>query len=98
MFGDYISVYDIQQAVADGATVPIYYESRIAKLGLLEKELPNLDEEFEDLTEQEEEETKERLKTKWAASKYDDRIALVAKIHHFERRREAISGKAMVCV
>ena len=102
VFGDYISVYDIQQAVADGATVPIYYESRIAKLGLLEKELPNLDEEFEDLTEQEEEETKERLKTKWAALEAlvgdDDRIALVAKdlVDHFERRREAISGKAMV--
>ena len=56
VFGDYISVYDIQQAVADGATVPIYYESRIAKLALLQAELPKLDEEFEDITEGEEEE------------------------------------------
>ena len=102
VFGDYISVYDIQQAVADGATVPIYYESRIAKLGLLEKELPKIDEEFDELTEQEEEESRERLKTKWAALEAlvgdDDRIALVAKdlVDHFERRREALSGKAMV--
>jgi type I restriction enzyme, R subunit len=102
VFGDYISVYDIQQAVADGATVPIYYESRIAKLGLLEKELPKIDEEFEELTEREEEETRERLKSKWAALEAlvgdPKRIALIAKdlVEHFERRREALSGKAMV--
>jgi type I restriction enzyme R subunit len=102
VFGDYISVYDIQQAVADGATVPIYYESRIAKLGLLEKELPKIDEEFEELTEREEEETRERLKSKWAALEAlvgdPKRIALVAKdlVEHFERRREALSGKAMI--
>ncbi|MBU6277090.1 MAG: type I restriction endonuclease subunit R [Planctomycetes bacterium] len=102
VFGDYISVYDIQQAVADGATVPIYYESRIAKLGLLEKELPKIDEEFEELTEREEEETRERLKSKWAALEAlvgdPKRIALIAKdlVDHFERRREALAGKAMV--
>jgi type I restriction enzyme R subunit len=102
VFGDYISVYDIQQAVADGATVPIYYESRIAKLGLLEKELPKIDEEFDELTETEEEETRERLKSKWAALEAlvgdPKRIALIAKdlVEHFERRREALSGKAMV--
>ena len=102
VFGDYISVYDIQQAVADGATVPIYYESRIAKLGLLEQELPRIDEEFEELTEREEEETREKLKSKWAALEAlvgdPKRIALVARdlVEHFERRREALSGKAMV--
>ena len=102
VFGDYISVYDIQQAVADGATVPIYYESRIAKLGLLEAELPRIDEEFEELTESEEEETREKLKSKWAALEAlvgdRKRIALVADdlVQHFERRREALSGKAMV--
>lgn len=102
VFGDYISVYDIQQAVADGATVPIYYESRIAKLGLLEKELPKIDEEFDELTEQEEEDSRERLKTKWAALEAlvgdPKRIAVIAKdlVEHFERRREALSGKAMV--
>jgi type I restriction enzyme R subunit len=102
VFGDYIAVYDIQQAVADGATVPIYYESRIAKLGLLEKELPKIDVEFEEITEGEEEEKKQRLKSKWAALEAlvgdPKRIAMIAKdlVDHFERRREALSGKAMV--
>lgn len=102
VFGDYISVYDIQQAVKDGATVPIYYESRIAKLGLLEKELPRLDAEFEELTEEEEENTREKLKTKWAALEAlvgdPKRIALIAKdmVEHFEQRQEAVRGKAMV--
>ena len=67
VFGDYISIYDIQRAVADKATVPIYYESRIAKLGLNTAELPQLDAEFEEITEGEELTHKEKLKTKWAA-------------------------------
>ena len=67
VFGDYISVYDIQRAVEDKATVPIYYESRLAKLELNETEMPKLDEEFEEVTEGEEVERKEKLKTKWAA-------------------------------
>jgi len=102
VFGDYISIYDIQRAVADGATVPIYYESRIAKLSLNESELPHLDEEFEELTEGEEEGRKERLKTKWAALEAlvgdPKRIALIARdlVEHFERRQEAIDGKAMI--
>jgi type I restriction enzyme R subunit len=102
VFGDYISVYDIQQAVADGATVPIYYESRVARLGLLEGELPRIDEEFDEITEGEEEEKKQRLKSKWAALEAlvgdPKRIALIAKdlVEHFERRREALAGKAMV--
>ncbi len=66
MFGDYISVYDIQRAVQDGATVPIYYESRLAKLALDEAERPKIDPEFEEVTEGEEVERKEKLKTKWA--------------------------------
>jgi type I restriction enzyme R subunit len=105
VFGDYISVYDIQQAVADGATVPIYYESRIAKLALLQAELPKLDEEFEDITEGEEEERKAKLKTKWAALEAlvgdHERINLVAQdlVDHFEKRSEAMPGKAMaVCM
>ncbi len=64
VFGDYISVYDIQRAVADGATVPIYYESRLAKLELKESERPRIDPEFEEATEGEEVERKEKLKTK----------------------------------
>ena len=66
VFGDYISVYDIQRAVEDGATVPIYYESRLAKLELNESERPKIDPEFEEATEGEEVERKEKLKSKWA--------------------------------
>jgi type I restriction enzyme, R subunit len=102
VFGDYVSIYDIQQAVADGATVPIYYESRIAKLGLLEAELPRIDEEFEEITEGEEEETRQRLKTRWAALEAlvgdPKRLEIIAKdlVAHFERRQEILPGKAMV--
>ena len=102
VFGDYISIYDIQRAVADGATVPIYYESRIAKLSLNQAEVPKLDEEFEQITEKEEEITQEKLKTKWAALEAlvgnPKRIGLIAKdlVDHYERRLEGLEGKAMV--
>ena len=102
VFGDYISIYDIQRAVADKATVPIYYESRISKLSLNAAELPKIDEEFEEITEGEELTKKEKLKTKWAALEalVDDpkRIALVAAdlVAHFEKRVEAMDGKAMI--
>jgi type I restriction enzyme R subunit len=102
VFGDYISIYDIQRAVADKATVPIYYESRIAKLSLNAAALPKLDAEFEDITEGEEIAKKEKLKTKWAAVEAlvgdPKRIALVAAdlVAHFEKRSEAMSGKAMI--
>jgi type I restriction enzyme R subunit len=102
VFGDYISIYDIQRAVADHATVPIYYESRIAKLGLNASELPKIDAEFEAITEGEEQTRKEKLKTKWAAVEAlvgdPKRIALVAAdlVAHFEKRLEAMDGKAMV--
>src|SRR6266496_3654843 len=62
VFGEYISVYDIQRAVADGATVPIYYESRLAKLELKGSERPKIDPECEEVTEGEEVERKEKLK------------------------------------
>ena len=102
VFGDHISVYDIQQAVADGATVPIYYESRLAQLALDEQERPTIDAGFEDVTEGEEVDRRERLKTKWAQLEAivgaEKRIALVAQdiVEHFERRLEAMDGKAMV--
>ncbi len=102
VFGDYISIYDIQRAVADKATVPIYYESRIAKLGLNASELPKLDAEFEEITEGEELTKKEKLKTKWAALEAlvgdPKRLALIAAdlVAHFEKRTEAMDGKAMV--
>jgi type I restriction enzyme R subunit len=102
VFGDYISIYDIQRAVADKATVPIYYESRIAKLGLNAAELPAIDEEFDEITEDEELSRKEKLKTKWAALEAlvgdPKRVKLIAAdlVKHFEKRVEAMDGKAMV--
>ena len=66
VFGDYISIYDILHSVEDGATVPIYYESRLAKLALAEHEKPNIDPDFEEATDGEEVERREKLKTKWA--------------------------------
>jgi type I restriction enzyme R subunit len=102
VFGDYISVYDIERAVKDKATVPIYYESRLAKLALDEKERPRIDPEFEELTEGEEVERKEKLKSKWAQLEAvvgsDRRVKLVARdlVDHFQSRLEAMEGKAMV--
>jgi type I restriction enzyme R subunit len=102
VFGDYISVYDIQRAVADKATVPIYYESRISKLSLNAAALPGIDEEFDEITEGEELTKKEKLKTKWAALEAlvgdPKRIKMVAEdlVKHFERRVEAMEGKAMI--
>jgi type I restriction enzyme R subunit len=102
VFGDYISIYDIQRAVTDKATVPIYYESRVAKLGLNASELPKIDKEFEEITEGEELTRKEKLKTKWAALEAlvgnPKRIDLIAAdlVKHYERRLEAMEGKAMI--
>ena len=98
----YISIYDIQRAVADKATVPIYYESRISKLALNQAALPEIDEEFDEITEGEEDAKKQKLKTKWAALEAlvgdPKRIALVAAdlVQHSERRLEAMDGKVMV--
>jgi type I restriction enzyme R subunit len=102
VFGDYISVYDIQRAVHDGATVPIYYEGRLAKLELRESERPKIDPDFEEATEGEEVERKERLKSKWAQLEAvvgaEHRLRLVAQdlVDHFEERLAAMDGKAMV--
>ncbi|MFO1421250.1 MAG: HsdR family type I site-specific deoxyribonuclease, partial [Candidatus Competibacteraceae bacterium] len=104
VFGDYISIYDIQRAVADGATVPIYYESRLAKLELKASERPKIDPEFEEATEGEEIERKEKLKSKWAQLEAvvgsENRIQLVARdlVEHFENRLSVMDGKAMVVV
>ena len=102
VFGDYISIYDIRRAVEDQATVPIYYESRLARLALDESERPNIDPRFEEATEGEEIDRKERLKTRWAQLEAivgaEKRLALVARdvVSHFEQRLEAMEGKAMV--
>ena len=102
VFGDYISIYDIQRSVEDGATVPIYFESRLARLALDEGEKPNIDPDFEEATEGEEVERRERLKTRWAQLEAvvgtERRLKLVAQdiVDHFEQRLEAMEGKAMV--
>ena len=102
VFGDYISIYDIQRAVEDKATVPIYYESRLAKLNLNERQRPSIDPDFEDVTEGQESAVKEKLKTRWAQLEAvvgtDTRLALIARdiVSHFEARLEALEGKAMV--
>ena len=102
VFGDYISVYDIQRAVEDRATVPIYYESRLAKLALDERERPRIDPGFEEATEGEEVDRKEKLKTRWAQLEAvvgaEQRLELVAEdiVAHFEQRTEAMDGKAMI--
>lgn len=102
VFWDYIDVYDIARAVEDQATVPIYYEARLAKIALLDSEKPKLDEEFEEITEWEETTGKEKLKSKWAKLEAmvgtEKRLELVAKdiVNHFEKRLETIEGKGMI--
>ncbi|HEY5610213.1 MAG TPA: type I restriction endonuclease subunit R, partial [Thermoanaerobaculia bacterium] len=102
VFGDYIDVYDIQRAVEDKATVPIYYESRLAKLDLDEAEKPTIDPEFEEVTEGEEVQRKEKLKTKWAALEKivgsEKRLRLIADdfVNHWESRLAVMNGKAMI--
>ena len=102
VFGDYISIYDIQRAVEDKATVRIFYESRLAKLALDENEKPNIDPDFEEVTEGEESESQEKIKTRWAQLEVvvgtENRIKQVAEdiVAHFEERQKALEGKAMI--
>ncbi len=102
VFGDYIHVYDMQQAKEDGATVAIYFESRLAKLSLKSEELTHIDDEVDELAEDEEESQQAKLKSKWAALEKvvgsEPRIASVAAdlVAHFEERNKAQTGKAMV--
>ncbi|MBX3654894.1 MAG: type I restriction endonuclease subunit R [Ramlibacter sp.] len=102
VFGDYIHVYDMQQAREDGATVAIYYESRLAKLGLKPDALATLDDEVDELAEDEEESQQAKLKSRWAALEKvvgaEPRVAQVAAdlVQHFEERNKAQTGKAMV--
>ncbi|HYO65246.1 MAG TPA: type I restriction enzyme endonuclease domain-containing protein, partial [Archangium sp.] len=102
VFGDYVSIYDIQRAVEDGATVPIYYEGRLARLELKESERPRIDPQFEEVTEGEEETRREHLKNRWAQLEAivgtEKRLDLIAKdlVDHFETRLATLEGKAMV--
>jgi type I restriction enzyme, R subunit len=102
VFGQYIDVYDISRAVEDGATVPIYYESRLARIELPEEEKPKLDAEIAELTEDEADTEQERLKKKWSTVEAlvgsEKRLSMVAEdlVRHFEDRVASMDGKAMV--
>lgn len=102
VFGDYIDTYTIRQSVEDGATVPIFYEARLARIALSDDERPRIDEAFDEVTEGEEEPTRERLKTTWARLEAlvgtPKRLGLVAAdvIEHWDRRIEILDGKAMI--
>jgi type I restriction enzyme R subunit len=105
IFGNYIDVYDISRAVEDGATVPIYYESRLARIDLDEAEKPKIDAEVADLTEDDDTNEQERLKQKWATVEAlvgsEKRLKLIAQdlVNHLEDRIAALDGKAMaVCM
>ena len=101
VFGDYVDVYNIVRSVEDKATVPIYYEPRLAKIQLLKEATPKIDQEFEELTEGEESGKKNRLKSKWAKLEAmigsEKRIKLVAQdvVDHFEKRLSVLDGKGI---
>jgi len=102
VFGDYVSIYDIQDAVDDGATVPIFYESRLAKLAINQDEIDRLNAEVEEVIEDEEEREREKTKSTWAQlSKLvgaQPRIEQVAAdlVQHFETRTATLEGKALI--
>lgn len=96
VFGEYINIYDIRRSVEDGATVPIYYESRLAQLKLDESERPKIDPDFDDVTEEEEFEREEKLKSKWAQLEAiggtEKRLQLIANniVEHYENSCTAL--------
>ena len=102
VFGNYIDVYDIKQAVEDGATVRIYYESRLAKVHLKAEEKEKLDAEVDQITENEESTATEKAKAKWtqleAIVGHKDRLRIIAQdiLDHFEKRQEIFEGKGMI--
>jgi len=102
IFGDTIDTYDIHQSIEDGATVPIYYEARLAKISLPEDEKPKVDIEFEEVTELEEVNVTRGLATRWSRLEAlvgaEKRIKQIAKdiVEHYEVRREALSGKGLI--
>lgn len=102
VFGNYVDVYDIQQAVIDKATVPIYYESRLAKVHFAEDEKVQLDDRFEELTEGEELTQRQQLRAKWtrleAIVGNPNRAKKITEdlVNHFEQRNSVLDGKAMI--
>lgn len=105
VFGNYIDIYDISRAVEDGATVPIYYESRLARIEFDGDERHKIDAEVDAMTEDDSEAEQERFKKKWSTVEAlvgsDKRLALIAQdmVTHFEARMAGLDGKAMaVCM
>ncbi|MCB9082320.1 MAG: type I restriction endonuclease subunit R [Lewinellaceae bacterium] len=102
VFGNYVDIYDIQQAVDDKATVPIFYESRLAKVNFVEDEKIHLDEQFEELTENEELSNRQQMRAKWtrleAIVGNPNRLQKIAEdlVYHFEQRNAVLDGKAMI--
>ena len=102
VFGKYVDIYDVQQSVEDGSTVKIYYESRLARVDLKPEERPQIDREFEEVTEGEEISSREKLKTKWANVEKivgsPHRMQIIAKdiVEHWEKRLSVLDGKAMI--
>jgi type I restriction enzyme R subunit len=102
VFGNYVDIYDIQQAVEDKATVPIFYESRLAKVHFEENEKVTIDEQFEELTENEELSYRQQMRAKWARLEAivgnPNRLEKIAQdlVYHFEQRNAVLDGKAMI--
>jgi len=102
VFGNYVDIYDIQQAVNDKATVPIFYESRLAKVHFEEDEKVTIDEQFEELTESDEISNRQQLRAKWtrleAIVGNPNRIEKISQdlVYHFEQRNAVLDGKAMI--
>ncbi|PGP49034.1 DEAD/DEAH box helicase [Bacillus thuringiensis] len=102
VFGNYIDVYDMTRAVEDEATVKIYYENRIIKLETDEAELQKIDDEFEEITEGQEDNDREKYKTKWSRLEAivgsPNRVKKLAQdiVEHYEEKSKTITGKAMV--
>ena len=102
VFGDYIDVYDLTQAIDDGATVKVYYEPRLARVAVPEETLAEIDDDFADAISGSEDDAAERAKSKWArveavvgaAARLDELASDI--VEHWEARREVLAGKAMV--
>lgn len=102
VFGNYVDIYDIQQAVKDKATVPIFYESRLAKINFDDAERATIDDQFEELTESEELSNRQKLRARWSRLEAivgnEDRLNKIAEdiVFHFENRNSVLEGKAMI--
>lgn len=102
VFGDYVDIYDLTRAVEDGATVRIFYESRLAKVSLDEADYAALDALADEITEQVEQSDAAKARSRWARVEAivgaEDRLALIAQdlVDHWEKRTAALRGKGMI--